>query len=90
MPARAGRDVRPCRPQVLDAITQAHRSGIGIHVVTGDDGTAAEIAHRVGIGSAGIRIVTGEQLDALNDPELDSLLSPLVEQSLDSETSMTG
>ena len=59
-------------------------------MVTGDDGTAAEIAHRVGIGSAGIRIVTGEQLDALNDPELDSLLSPLVEQSLDSETSMTG
>ena len=66
----AGRAVRPRRPQVLDAITQAYRSGIGIHVVTGDNGlTAAEIAHRVGIGSAGIRIVTGEQLDALNDPD---------------------
>ena len=60
-------------------------------MVTGDSGlTAAEIAHRVGIGSAGIRIVAGEQLDALNDPELDSLLSQLVEQFLDSETSVMG
>ena len=67
----------PPRLQVLDAITQAHRAGIRIHVVTGDNGlTAAEIARRVGIGSAaGTRIVTGEQLDALSEPELDDLLS---------------
>ncbi|UQX10773.1 cation-translocating P-type ATPase [Candidatus Mycobacterium methanotrophicum] len=66
----------PPRLQVLDAITQAHRAGIRIHVVTGDNGlTAAEIARRVGIGSAGTQIVTGEQLDALSEPELDDLLS---------------
>jgi magnesium-transporting ATPase (P-type) len=66
----------PPRPQVADAITQAHRAGIRIHVVTGDNGlTAAEIARRVGIGSAGAQIVTGEQLDALSEPELDQLLS---------------
>ncbi|CAN5390406.1 cation-transporting P-type ATPase [soil metagenome] len=66
----------PPRLQVLDAITKAHRAGIRIHVVTGDNGlTAAEIARRVGIGSAGTRIVTGEQLDALSEPELDDLLS---------------
>jgi magnesium-transporting ATPase (P-type) len=66
----------PPRPQVADAITQAHRAGIRIHVVTGDNGlTAAEIARRVGIGSAGAQIVTGEQLDALSEPELDHLLS---------------
>ena len=60
-------------------------------MVTGDSGlTAAEIAHRVGIGSAAIRIVAGEQLDAPNDPELDSLLSQLVEQFLDSESSVMG
>jgi calcium-translocating P-type ATPase len=66
----------PPRPQVADAITQAHRAGIRIHVVTGDNGlTAAQIARRVGIGSVGARIVTGEQLDALSEPELDHLLS---------------
>jgi calcium-translocating P-type ATPase len=66
----------PPRLQVRDAIIQAHRAGIRIHVVTGDNGlTAAEIARRVGIGSAGTRIVTGEQLDALSEPELDDLLS---------------
>jgi calcium-translocating P-type ATPase len=66
----------PPRLQVLDAITKAHRAGIRIHVVTGDNGlTAAEIARRVGIGSAGTQIVTGEQLDALSEPELDELLS---------------
>lgn len=40
----------PSRPQVADAIDQAHRAGIRVHVVTGDNGlTAAEIARRVGI-----------------------------------------
>jgi calcium-translocating P-type ATPase len=68
--------VDPPRPQVADAITLAHRAGIRIHVVTGDNGlTAARIARRVGIGSAGAQIVTGEQLDALSEPELDHLLS---------------
>ncbi|WP_308214838.1 cation-translocating P-type ATPase [Mycolicibacter minnesotensis] len=66
----------PPRLQVLDAITQAHRAGIRIHVVTGDNGlTAAQIARRVGIGAAGVQIVTGEQLDALSEPQLDHLLS---------------
>jgi calcium-translocating P-type ATPase len=66
----------PPRLQVRDSIVQAHRAGIRIHVVTGDNGlTAAEIARRVGIGSAGTRIVTGQQLDALSEPELDDLLS---------------
>ena len=41
----------PPRPQVTAAIAKAHRAGIRIHVVTGDNGlTAAEIARRVGIG----------------------------------------
>jgi magnesium-transporting ATPase (P-type) len=51
--------IDPPRPQVLDAITRAHRARIRIHVVTGDNGlTPGEIARRVGIGSSGIRIVT--------------------------------
>ena len=67
----------PARPEAIDAIARAHRAGIRIHVVTGDNGTtAAEIARRVGIGTgtAGILTVTGDALDAMSGPELDELL----------------
>ena len=42
----------PPRPEVPAAIARAHRAGIRVHVVTGDNGlTAAAIARRVGIGT---------------------------------------
>jgi calcium-translocating P-type ATPase len=68
----------PPRPQVAHAIALAHRAGIRIHVVTGDNGlTAAEIARRVGIGTApaGTRIITGDQLEGMHEAELDQLLA---------------
>ena len=68
----------PPRPQVSEAIVRAHRAGIRIHVVTGDNGlTAADIARRVGIGTspAGTRIIAGKQLDELSEHELDELLA---------------
>ncbi|MDT7553159.1 MAG: hypothetical protein QOI16_1695 [Pseudonocardiales bacterium] len=68
--------VDPPRVAVPDAVARAHRAGIRIHVVTGDYGpTAAEIARQVGIGEAGGRIVTGEELDRLGDAGLDALLA---------------
>jgi calcium-translocating P-type ATPase len=68
--------VDPARAAVPDAVAQAHRAGIRIHVVTGDYGpTAANIARQVGIGDEGSRIVTGAELDRLSDAELDTLLS---------------
>ena len=68
----------PPRPEAADAIARAHRAGIRFHVITGDNGsTAAEIAHRVGIGTgpAGSITVSGDALDAMSDPELDQLLA---------------
>ncbi len=55
---------------------RCHDAGIRIHVVSGDHGlTVAAIARRVGIGGDAPRIVTGTELDAMPEDELDRLLS---------------
>ena len=65
----------PPRPEVADAVARCHTAGIRIIVVTGDHGlTAAAVARRVGIGGADPRVVTGTELDALSEPNLDRLL----------------
>ena len=67
----------PPRPQVPAAIAQVHRAGIRVHVVTGDNGlTAAAIARGVGIGTGpgGMKVVTGTELDAMTEHQLDDLL----------------
>ena len=68
--------VDPPRAGVAGAVAVAHRAGIRVHVITGDYGpTAAEIARQVGIGNASRRIVTGAELDATSDADLDRLLA---------------
>ena len=67
----------PPRSQVPAAIAQVHRAGIRVHVVTGDNGlTAAAIARGVGIGTGpgGMKAVTGTELDAMTEHQLDDLL----------------
>ena len=65
----------PAREGVVEAVTEAHRAGIRIHVITGDYGlTAAEIAHHVGIGATAGPVVTGDELDAMSDAALDALI----------------
>ncbi|NEB76362.1 cation-transporting P-type ATPase [Streptomyces sp. SID14478] len=66
----------PARAGVADAVQDAHRAGIRIHVITGDYGlTAAEIARQVGIGAAGSPVLTGDALDRMTDKQLDELLA---------------
>jgi calcium-translocating P-type ATPase len=66
----------PARPEVPAAIGQVHRAGIRVNVVTGDNGlTAAAIARQVGIGSPRMQVVTGTELDAMSERELDTLLN---------------
>ncbi|HEY3483188.1 MAG TPA: HAD-IC family P-type ATPase, partial [Streptomyces sp.] len=66
----------PLRPEVPGSIDLAHRAGIAVHVVTGDNGlTAAAVAAQAHIGHRGGRIVTGTELDAMTDARLDALLA---------------
>jgi magnesium-transporting ATPase (P-type) len=66
----------PPRPEVAASIQMAHRAGIRIHVVTGDNGlTAAAIARQVGIGAGGLTVVSGSELEEMPEPDLDRLLS---------------
>jgi len=68
----------PPRPEVPAAIQRVHGAGIRVHVVTGDNGlTAAAIARRTGIGTGpgGMRVVSGSELDAMTEGDLDRLLA---------------
>ena len=65
----------PPRADVAEAVARCYSAGIRIIVVTGDHGlTAAEVARRVGIAPNGARIVTGAELGAMRETELDELL----------------
>ncbi len=65
----------PPRSEVADAVARCHAAGIRIIVVTGDYGpTAAEIARRVGIATDGAVAITGRELDAMSERELDLVL----------------
>ncbi len=68
--------IDPPRAEVPEAVARCHEAGIRIIVVTGDHGlTAAAIARRIGIARGEPRIVTEEELDRINEPELDRLLA---------------
>ena len=65
----------PLRPEVPAAVADCQRAGIRIIVITGDDGlTAGAVAREAGIVGEHIDIVTGPQLDALSDSDLDDVL----------------
>jgi magnesium-transporting ATPase (P-type) len=67
--------IDPPRPEVKRAVGDCHAAGIRIIVITGDHGlTAAAVARQVGIGGEQPQIVTGGELDAMDEAELDELL----------------
>jgi calcium-translocating P-type ATPase len=62
------------RPEVAAAVASCHQAGIRVMVVTGDNGlTARAVARRVGINAD--LMVTGTELDAMNDAALDQLFN---------------
>jgi calcium-translocating P-type ATPase len=72
----------PPRPEVAAAVVRCKAAGIRVIVVTGDHALTAEaVARRVGIVDDGARVVTGAQLAAMSETDLDRLLrdpAPLI------------
>jgi P-type Ca2+ transporter type 2C len=58
----------PPRPEARKAIAEAHAAGVRVVMITGDHPlTAARIAADLGITAAGSRVVTGTELEVLDD-----------------------
>ncbi len=65
----------PPRPEVPAALAACRRAGVRVVMVTGDDGhTAAAIGREIGLYDEHVRIVTGSELDALDDAALGVVL----------------
>jgi calcium-translocating P-type ATPase len=67
--------IDPPRAEVAAAVDQCRAAGVRIVMVTGDHAlTARAIAQQVGIADASSLVVSGDELDAMPEPELDDLL----------------
>ena len=67
--------IDPPRPEVAAAVADCHTAGMRLIVLTGDHPlTAAAIARQVGIATADTTVLTGSDVDALSEAELDDLL----------------
>lgn len=62
--------IDPPRPEAIQAVTECHGAGISVKMITGDHrGTAAAIARQVGLQNPET-VLTGADLDNMNDAEL--------------------
>jgi Ca2+-transporting ATPase len=63
--------IDPARPEVKPAVEVAHGAGLKSVMVTGDyPDTAAAIANEIGLLSPGGRVVTGMEMDAMDETQL--------------------
>ena len=62
--------IDPPRPEAIRAVADCHRAGIAVKMITGDHaGTAAAIGRQIGLRRCE-RVLTGAQIDALDDDAL--------------------
>ena len=64
--------IDPPRPEAIEAVAECRAAGIRVKMITGDHaGTAAAIARQIGLEHAE-RVLTGADLDRLDDPALNA------------------
>ncbi len=67
--------IDPPRPEAKQSIVLCKRAGIKVVMATGDHKLTAEaIAKEIGISLENSRVVTGEELNQMDDQELDSIV----------------
>ncbi|KAL1439805.1 hypothetical protein MTO96_009654 [Rhipicephalus appendiculatus] len=65
----------PPRPGVRDSIETLHSSGVNVKMLTGDsEETACTVAARLGLHAVGSVVLSGDQLDAMTDSELQRII----------------
>jgi P-type Ca2+ transporter type 2C len=63
--------IDPPRPEVKDAVAKCKQAGIRIFVITGDHGmTAKAISRDIGIATESTDVLTGLDIDKMNDDQL--------------------
>lgn len=63
--------IDPPRPEAIEAVRQAQRAGVRTVMITGDHpNTARAVAQQLGMLGPGDEIMTGRELDRLDDEEL--------------------
>ncbi len=70
--------IDPPRPEAKDAVAICRKAGIKPVMITGDHVvTASAIARELGILEEGDKAITGAELDAMSDEELDSVVESI-------------
>jgi magnesium-transporting ATPase (P-type) len=68
--------IDPPRDEAIDAVRGCQAAGIRVVMITGDHATTAlAIAERLGIAAADDRVVTGVELDTVDDSALEALVA---------------
>ncbi len=66
--------IDPPRPEAATAVAEAHEAGIRVVMITGDHPrTAGQIAADIGIAPRGARVVSGNELDHVDDEALEEI-----------------
>src|SRR3989338_2450183 len=67
--------IDPPRPEVKQAIADCQHAGIQVYIITGDHGTTAKaIAKHIGLATETTKVVTGSDLEKMQDEALEKLL----------------
>jgi Ca2+-transporting ATPase len=67
--------IDPPRDEVIHAVASCHQAGIRTIVITGDHGlTAKAIALQIGLANEQTKVITGVELNSINDQDLDQIL----------------